>query len=220
MIVYPVKLDTLSRTLFFVSQGMKIIGIHPFQFVQVDEGTGKVQAKKEKPGRSSERRPPFYLEWGCGQSFPGKDKKSKTEQGESQSDRVFRPDYIDMEHGPGKRGKQVHTVAPFDLQGVEQQVEKTVAAEEGKHPAGLPGQTCQSGRQEKTEEKTCLGRAVEPQIVWIEQIESDKAFEHNPGKIGDDTGNDHPAEVDSAADQTVEGKLDSDMAKSIWQRSG
>ena len=109
----------------------------------------------------------------------------------------------------------MNPVCPFDLSGVEQQMEQAVEAKQQKDAQGASGGQGQGRCQEQTEEEGGLIQTVEPQGVWINARNKLQHPLGDPGDIRDDASQQHPLGTRPFAKQAVQRPLDADVGKGV-----
>ena len=132
---------------------------------------------------------------------------------------MFRPEPVQAQHGPGKRDKEMHPVGPFDLRGVDQQMEQAVEAEQQKDLPGSAGDERQGCGQEQAEEEAGLVQAVESQGIRINACHQFQQPLQDPGDIRENTSQQHPLGAAPFAKQAVQRPLDADMGECVGHNS-
>ena len=109
----------------------------------------------------------------------------------------------------------MNPVCPFDLSGVEQQMEQAVEAKEQKNAQGAFGGQGQGRCQKQAKEEAGLIHAVEPQGIGAKAWDKFKRPLSDPGNIRDYASKEHPLRCCSFAKQAVQRPLDADVDESV-----
>ncbi len=150
---------------------------------------------------------------------PTEGQKDQAGQGADVTGKMFRPEPIKAQHVPGKGDKKMDPVGPFDLRGIEQQMEQAVEAEQQKDLPGSAGRERQGSGQEQAEEEAGLIQAVEPQSIRVDARRKFQQPLHDPGDIGKHTAQQHPLRGGPFVKQAVQRPLNADMGECVGHMS-
>jgi len=196
-----VKHNLLPRPIAVFAQGMNIITVQFFKVVH-EQGWAQ-QVKKEKQGGSHSLQPAWTPERdGSVHHFsPVENHEKEPETGKEKYEKMVRPEEIKPGHLPGKRGKEVDPVPPFDLHRVKEKMEQTVDAEYGKDHQGVVGHQSNGSGKQETEEKAGLNHAVKTQVVRIQGSGCYKYFQDYPRDVRDYAAGDNPPHINAMVEK-------------------
>lgn len=144
-IVNAVKFNGLAGALLLHAQGVNVVSIGVFQLVEKEHRSQQVEADKQTADARPYPAADLQGDTCMDTALPLFQDGEKTDDGEGEDERMFRPDGAFVQQRPGKRSNNVDAVAPFHLNGVEHEMEQAVAAKYHEDPAALPGETGQAG---------------------------------------------------------------------------
>ena len=177
------------------THGVQIPGVGLVHSSEKDRWGEQVQGGEEQ-GQQGLPAPGALQRWRlaqCSGAFPPQGRQQNQPAGGDHSGEiVVSVDQIKAEKVPVEWGKNIDAVAPFILQGIEEQVEEAVAAKQGKDHSAAPGKKTECRREQQTVCKARLGGDVKTQGKRLKEIGGLKQVKHDPRHIRQDTAEKNP----------------------------
>ena len=122
-------------------------------------------------------------------------KNNQAEGGEQERKPILGPEPGKAGELPGKGGKEQRAVGPFDLTGIQQEMEEAVQGQDQENLAAVPGEQGDGRREQQAEKETRLNDRVDPQINGIDSGNTGQQALENPRDIREQTAQTDPLAV-------------------------
>jgi len=211
----PVKFNIAARSLLHIEQGgSKVIVLLPGTVTE-ERRQGEIGGQQQN-GRcvpaAGNGEEDLFVPILCAEVNQGQD----PEQGEEDGKRVVRPEQAEVGHLPAEGREEVYPVRPFDLHGVQEQVQKAVQGQEQEDPAAVTGQQGNGAGEQKAAEQGCLDDGIKTKSKRVDrEVQGKENPLHDPGHIRNDAAHRDPFDV-RVLEQAAAGQgLDAKMGKGV-----
>ena len=180
------------------AHGVQIPGIGPVHSPEKKRRSEQVKGDEEQ-GQQGLPATGQLQRWRlaqCSGAFPPQGCQQNQPAGaDHRSEIVVSVDQVEAEKVPVERGNNIDAVAPFILQGIEEQVEEAVAAKQGKDQSAAPGKKTECRRYQQAVDQARLSCNIKTQGKRLKEIGGLKQMKHDPRHIRQDTADKNPWKI-------------------------